>query len=73
MCNNIIFSEIQGYVRTPFESAEVVNNQGVHIGSYGCGAISDGTYKLQVYVENFSNDIHSEPGMKIEIVGNVIK
>lgn len=56
-----------------FESTEIINNQWEFIGTYGCGAITDGTYKLQIQVVNFANDINYKPGQKVVIIINITK
>ncbi|XP_025270991.1 uncharacterized protein LOC112639896 [Camponotus floridanus] len=60
---------LRGYVKTNF--AEVYNNNMNKI--IGCGAITDGTFKLEIHVINFSNDDYTlldiRKGDHVEIIG----
>lgn len=61
-----MFSALRGYIKTKFVStASRYENS-----SYGCGSITDGTYKVSIQVSNFQdNDI--KKGTAVKVVGEI--
>lgn len=64
-------SVLEGFIKTNF--CEIFNNKLNKI--IGCGSITDGTYKLEVHILDFSDDNYFDfelkKGDKIEVIGSM--
>ncbi|XP_036138393.1 uncharacterized protein LOC105832794 [Monomorium pharaonis] len=63
---------LEGYVKSNFMEREYPNDE---CNTFGCGSITDGTYKLEIHIKNFSRTDYLELGIgkgdKISVIGTI--
>ncbi|CAL1685286.1 unnamed protein product [Lasius platythorax] len=64
---------LKGYIKTNF--AEYYNEVPSNDDNFGCGSITDGTYKLECHIQSFNDNdykqLNLDKGDKIEIIGTM--
>ncbi|XP_051176509.1 uncharacterized protein LOC127291419 [Leptopilina boulardi] len=60
---------VHGYIKSKFVEERI----GMHknLGTYGCGSITDGTYKMEVRIASFKGTFKGLKGNPVNLIGNI--
>lgn len=64
-----MFTGVHGYIKSKFVEERI----GMHknLGTYGCGSITDGTYKMEVRIASFKGTFKGLKGNPVHLIGNI--
>lgn len=64
-----IFAEINSYIKTKFVYQSVGVNK--NLGTYGCGSLTDGEFKIEVRINDFKNNLNFQKGSAVAVTERI--
>ncbi|XP_051162207.1 uncharacterized protein LOC127282149 [Leptopilina boulardi] len=61
--------KVFGYLKSKFIEEKIGTLR--NIGTYGCGSITDGKYKMEVRIANFKNKLNCNKGDPLHLIGQI--